>query len=83
MTSWYACLMSFTTIATCWNQRSVLVLPGGYGRPAESVNSSSSIRSRPSRSSERRPRACRMHSTPIRAGSMSARCSTLHPKVLM
>jgi hypothetical protein len=82
MTRRYACLMSFTTIAMCWNHRSVLVLPSGYRRPAESVNSRSSIRSRPSRSNERRPRACRTQSTPTSAGSMSPRCSTRHPKVL-
>ncbi len=33
--------MSFTMIAMCWNHRSVLVLSGGYGRPAKSVNSNS------------------------------------------
>jgi len=81
MTRWYASVMSLTTIATCWNHRSVLVLSGGYGRPAKSVNSSSSIRSPPSRSKERRPRACRMHSTPVSERSMSPRCSTEHPKV--
>ena len=48
---------------------------------AESVNSSSSIRWRPSRSNERRPRACPMHSTRVSAGSMSPRCSTVHPNV--
>jgi len=81
MTRRYACLMSPTTIAMCWNQRSVLVLPSGYGRPVASVNSSSSMRSRPGRSNERRPRARRMHSTRTSAVSKSLRCSTLHPNV--
>ena len=27
--------MSLTTIAMCWNHRSVLVLSGGYARPAD------------------------------------------------
>ena len=36
----------------------------------------------PAAGDERRPRARRMHSTRVSEGSMSARCSTRHPKVL-
>jgi hypothetical protein len=73
--------MSFTTIAMCWNHRSVLVLSGGYTRPAEPANSSNSIRSWPSRNDERRPLAGWTHSTRVSEGSMSLRCSTRQPKV--
>jgi len=54
----------------------------GAGAVSGAPWSRDTIRSRPSRSNERRPRAGGMHSTRVSAGSMSARCSTRHPKVV-
>src|SRR2546422_6347960 len=53
----YACSMSLTTIATCWNQRSLLRASASAGRPRDARYSVSSRRSSPSRSVTIRARA--------------------------
>ena len=49
--------MSLTTIAMCWNRRSLARTSGGIGRPFGARNSVSSISSEPSRSATTRLRA--------------------------